>query len=265
MQSGEAYFGVGLRIGVTPHLGEVFPLRVTAESAQHAGDCPGRVRIAIPAGIEVVKGDTARDVHVSIRDMKHIDSEWLVFLRPVRTGQYQIRGTLSISCPNGTGDETETLLDLTMRQDTTIVFGGYPTRFERVYGGSQRFRYGGVRAAPGEGTTGLVIKPGHMVFIDRSERVLSDNVVDHPEIAAVPTVHCGKCGLAAPTEVRFFVTVGNKGDVTWVEPRPALAEEDTVLVATAKEALKTVRFVPARTKQGLAVADWAEVDVVVAP
>ncbi len=144
------------------------------------------------------------------------------------------------------------------------MFGGYPTRFERVYGRSQRFRYGGVRAARGEGTTGLVIKPGHMVFIDRSEGVLSDDIVDHPEVRAVPTVHCGNCGLAAPAKVRFFVTVGNKGDVTWVEPRPALAE-DTVLVATAKEALKTVRFVPARTKQGVGVADWAEVDVVVAP
>ncbi len=92
MQSGEAYFGVGLRIGVTPHLGEVFPLRVSAASAQHATDCIGRVKIDIPDGIEVVKGDTSRDVHVSIREMKHLDQEWLVFLRVARAGAYVIRG-----------------------------------------------------------------------------------------------------------------------------------------------------------------------------
>jgi hypothetical protein len=75
MRPGEPYLGLGLRIGVTPRVGDVFPLRVEESSAQHGTDCLGKVRISVPEGIQVIKGDLSREVHVSIQETKHANHE----------------------------------------------------------------------------------------------------------------------------------------------------------------------------------------------
>lgn len=264
-QPGEAYFGLNLIPSGQPRLGEVFPLRVMAGSAVGT-KCIGEVRIQVPREVEVVSGDTFRTAHVSPRWMGPQDAEWTLRLRPSQVGRFTIRGTLRVSCgePNSWRQETETLVDLDVRSDTTLVHGGYPTRYEQVVGGI-RFRYGGARLERDSVSHQLVLRPGHMVRIDSSEALLKDDITDRPQLMDSPHAVCGDCVLSEPVRVRRAVTVGADGSVTWIEP-PSAGElpEDPRIVAAAEEALKRFHFRPARGR-GRAVADWAEVNVIVEP
>ena len=264
MEPGVPYFGLNLRTAVVPHVGEIFPLRVTAGSSQHGVDCLGDVRIEVPSGIDVVGGDTSRKVHISSWvEARDFDQEWVVSLRPSRTGKYQIRGTLRIPCGDPpTWDETETLLDLDVRQDTTLVHGGYSTRFDQIRDG-KRFRYGGGHLVRIDSTNALIFQRGHMVLIDSTEALLPDDVTERPQALHAPHGICRDCGLTAPRVVHYAVTVGTNGEVTWFEP-PGGGQQDARIVAAAQYALKQYRFRPARGK-GRPVADWAEVEVLVDP
>ncbi|TMQ56742.1 MAG: hypothetical protein E6K76_12220 [Candidatus Eisenbacteria bacterium] len=263
MEPGVPYFGLGLSISVVPHIGQIFPLRARAGSSQHGVDCLGDVRIEVPSGIEVLAGDTSRKVHVSRWEREHFDQEWVVSLRVSRTGKYRIRGELRIPCGEPTvWDESETLVDLDVRQDTTLVHGGYDTRFERIRDG-KRFRYGGGHLVRVDSTNALIFQRGHMVLIDSTEALLPDDISERPLVMSAPHAKCPECGLVAPKALRFIVTVGSNGSVTWIESRPA-AETPPVL-ASAEQALKRYVFRPARAKGGRPVADWAEVEVIVEP
>jgi hypothetical protein len=251
------HFGVLLTVAEdpVPRLGEKFRVRVDATS-QAPRDVTGEVRIAVPSGIEVVEGDVARQIHPNPTQtptrIVPRDYEWDLWLRPTRAGKFTIRGHISI--PGGAAnswDESECALDLEVRADSVIVPRFSRTlRHERIADG-QRFRYGGK----------------HMVLIDGPEPWLADahGQQSDPEAIDRPEGMCVGCGLAEPKSLRYAVTVGTDGRVRWIEPRrPDAPSEDPRVLEAAENALKRWRFRPARIGER-AIANWAEVDVVVQP
>jgi hypothetical protein len=234
-----------------PRLGEKF--RIAIESGgQGLRDAVGKVHIEIPPGIDIVEGDTDREARANPEFGGPLRADWDLWLRPTRAGKFTIRGSISI--PRGTAnswDESECALDLEVRADSVIVPRfSRALRHERVADGL-RFRYGGK----------------HMVLIDGPEPWLADahGPQSDPEVIDRPEGVCAGCGLAEPRSLRYAVTVGTDGAVRWIEPRrPSAPSEDPRVLEAAENALKRWRFRPARIGER-AIANWAEVDVVVQP
>lgn len=187
-------------------------------------DAVGEVRIEIPPGIEAVEGDTAREARANPQFGGPLRADWDLWLRPIRTGKYTIRGWIRI--PRGapqSWDESECALDLEVRSDSVVV--------------------------------------------DAPESWLADThgtQID-PEAIDKPAAVCADCGLNEPTALHFAVTVGTDGTVRWIEPRaPDAPPEDPRVLQAAESTLKNWRFRPARIGDR-AIANWAEVDVVVRP
>jgi len=253
--TGVPRFGLLLTIAEQPRLEEKFRIRVAA-GGRARRDAVGEVHISIPPGIEVVEGDTARQIHPNPPQspLKIVppDYEWDLYLRPSRMGKFLIQGWMRIyrETPQR-WDESESILEFDVRADTVIVSRfGHPIRHERIVDG-RRFRYGGK----------------HMVLIDAPEPWLADahGPQSDPEAIDRPEGVCPGCDLTEPKVLRYVVTVGTDGSVRWIEPRPPDAPpEDPRILEAAESAVKKWRFRPARFGDR-AIANWAEVDVTVQP
>jgi hypothetical protein len=248
-QQGEARFGVTFLFLDPPGLRRESRVLLEAGSGQHVRGTVGDVHISIPGGIELVSGDTLRHPHVSSLDPKSGDGRWEIVVRPIAAGHYLIRGYIKIPRARPDAwDETERVLDLDVRADTTIA-STYTTYQRRIEDG-QRFRYGG----------------RYMVLLDSGDAGDHGAITEGPQVFDHPAGVCGHCGLSEPKVIKLAVTVGRRGRVTWIAPRQeSLVNDDPRVVAAAKTTVRRWRFRPARASDGQAVAQWAVVDVVVEP
>lgn len=252
--SGEPRFGILLVVSddPPPRLGETFRIHVAAGSSQSLRDAIGIVKLTVPKGFEVVKGDTKRKVHPSNNWMGKQDARWDLYLRPTRLGRSQIRGSILISRGSSRRwDESECALDIDVRSDTVITpRASRALRYERVTDGS-RFRYG----------------YEHMVLISEPEPWIRDLRGERTEAIPIssPAAVCVGCGLKAPAEVNLVVTVGVDGEVKWIEPRAASqASDDPRVLASAEAVLQKWRFQPYRVGDR-PIANWVAVRVQVLP
>ncbi len=250
--AGQGGFGLSMVVIGPVYLARPFPIMVDAWSTRHGKNTVAEVHITVPDGIDLIEGDTLRRPHVS-----HVwmggprDSEWELKLRPSRAGHYEIHGWLKIPRDRPDAwDETDCLILMDVRPDTTLFTRGSATFVTRV-GGNQRFAYGG----------------DHMVLLDQDGPRPPGPIISKPEPVDPPVMsECRDCGLTEPIIIKFAVTVGAGGRVTWIEP-PRRGEKpfEPRVRAAAEEALRRWQFRAARTESGRPVADWAEVDVVVKP
>lgn len=240
-------FNVSLMPQGSPSVGKPFEILVRAGSFQHSRDALGDVRVRLPSGVELLEGDTNRVVHVSSYWMGKQDNVWRITVRATAPGSHEIRASMRVqgARQKTTYDEMEVRLTLDLLADSNRYDrDSRAVRYERVDAG-RRFRYGGE----------------HMVLIDGPEYWRTDANLDMAppeEMGGEPAV-CD-CGLTEQRVVRFVVTVGSDGSVSWVEPRQR--SEDPRVVAAATEEVRKRRFRPSLI-QGKPVANWAVVDVAV--
>lgn len=250
---GEPRFGVSMSVRGAPRAGEALTVLVLAGSSQHGRSALGKVHIAVPAGIEIVAGDTTRQVHATGLWIGPIDPPWVLVLRATRPGKYVLRGSAVFASPQNptSWDEMEAELGLEVRPDTVLFDPwSHALRYTKMDHG-RRFRYGWE----------------HMVLLEEPDPWFDETAKPRTAPAAIeqPTAVCHGCGLSGPEEVRCVVTVGTDGRVRWIEPRAASAPpEDARVVKAAEDAVRQWRFRPAQIA-GRAISDWAEVEVTVVP
>lgn len=216
--------------------------------AQYDSLAVGHARLSVPHGIAVVSGDTLRDVLISSLDRRPpSDRGWVVKIRPIRTGEYVLRGTLTVDGgPVHGTDETEFALPLTVRADTTL-FARSPriVRFENVREG-RRFRYA----------------DGVLVPIDSTESFIESAITSKPRVVSEARATAAR-GVGAPSDGVPFVAIidatGRLTDARPVETPGSLGFGPEVL-GPASDALSRFRFAPAMA-EGRAVPDYLVVRV----
>ncbi|HEX7077971.1 MAG TPA: hypothetical protein VF363_06085 [Candidatus Eisenbacteria bacterium] len=211
--------------------------------AQYDSLAKGHARIAIPEGIQLVSGDTLRDVLLSpFVSRPPSDRGWSVTIRPMRTGTYTIRGDLTVDeGPERGRDESGFELSLDVRADTTI-FAPTPrvTRFEKVREG-RRFRYA----------------DGLLVPIDSTETFLESEITSKPRVVREARAIAPR-GAGTPRDgVAFVAIVGADGSLIDAMPveEPGSLGFGPEILGPAEEALASFRFAPA-IAQGRAVPDY---------
>lgn len=220
--------------------------------AQYDSLAVGHARLSIPDGIALVSGDTLRDVLVSSLNRRPpSDRGWVVRVRPVRTGEYVIRGALTVDGgPIHGRDETAVELPLTVRADTTL-FARAPriVRYENVRAGG-RYRYA----------------DGIMVPIDSSESFVEAAISSKPRVTSEARA-VAPSGTGVPSGgVPFVVIVGADGMIRYAATvdLPGSLGYGPEILGPAEDALRRFRFTPA-TAAGRAVPDYLVVNVRFAP
>ncbi|MGE5176366.1 MAG: hypothetical protein ACM3JJ_08325 [Hyphomicrobiales bacterium] len=220
--------------------------------AQYDSLAIGRAHIVIPPGIATVSGDTVRDVLLSsfVRRPPS-DRGWVVKIRPMRTGDYVLRGTLTVDGGREYGtDETGFELPVKVRADST-TFARSPrvTHYELVRDG-QRYRYA----------------DGVLVPIDSTESFLESDITTKPRILSDARAVAPR-GVGVPHDgvplVAILDAAGRLVDVLTVEPEGSLGFGPEIL-GPAEDALRKYRFAPAEFA-GRAVPDYLVVRVAFSP
>jgi hypothetical protein len=216
-------------------------LAVWTWSRPHADPATAKLEVT---GAAVVDGPTARQ----IAETEHW--LWRVTLKKLESGPVEIRGTLRVPrAEPGSYDYCENILKLDVQGHDVIVRENRKTE-EISVRGANWFRYGGE----------------YLVAIDSTDVDFPHQIERRPQIVAAPDVECPACSLSNPVEIPLAVTVGKKGDVTWIRPDPPYGSGpvDGRFWKAAAEGVRRYKFRPALS-QGKPIADYAVVQVRIVP
>jgi hypothetical protein len=220
------------------HLGDTLGFVVVAFNRRAEG--VGTVRVTIPKGFSLVAGDTVLDLPPVAGNRPTT-----LRVRPTRAGQFSFRAVLHIARGEEI-DEAETVLPVTVREDTVIIGQKRPIRVETVVDG-QRYRCWGE----------------WMVPIDGPEPVIEWEIVKARAIKS-PAALCSACPFSGVDTVAFIAIIDKRGVVSHARPLPlgqaTPLTPDSVSVAAARSALARWKFAPA-TFEGRALNDWQFVRV----
>lgn len=237
---GAERFAFGAWVIGTPRLGQPVALRVTMRGA-YADTVVGVAHVSLPAGLQLVSGDTLRRAHPA-----RGDGEWEVTFIPILLGRHDIRGNLSIVDLDGSIDESEFALPLEVRSDTVIVTSSRMIRVELVRG-AQRYRYGGE----------------YLVPIDGPEYIMQGDIANKPKILQRQSAVDSLSRSASAVRVPFVVFIDRQGRLR--DARLRGGSRNVQVERLAREALQRWTFAPATTRAGQPVDDWLEVRVEVVP
>lgn len=239
-QEGAERFAFGAWVMGAPRLGQPITLRVTMRG-EYADTVTGLARVSLPAGAQLVSGDTLRRAHPA-----RGDAEWEIRFLPALVGRHEIHGVLRIEDVGGPVDESEFVLPLEVKTDTVLVGGSQTIRTEHVRG-RQRYRYGGE----------------YLVPIDGPEYITQGDIMSKPRILQRQSAVDSLSRSASVVRVPFVVFIDRQGRLR--DARLRGGSRNTLLERLARQALQRWTFAPAMTKAGHPVDDWLEVGVDVVP
>ena len=192
-----------LQFGMTAYPSEqtdstgLFGLWLEYGSRTHTDSTLGTARVSVGPGARMTQGDSVFTVHPA-----RFGRAKMTLLK---TGPGPVTIKTSLFVPTGprSSDFSEGSLVLAFEGSKIRILRNDPVRRFVVRDG-RRFRYGGL----------------YFVAIDDEEVEDPQSYQSRAEVLTAPEVKCPKCGLAGAVDVPVVVTVGRRGTVTWVRPRP---------------------------------------------
>jgi hypothetical protein len=233
-------------LSVFPTVDEEHPgrliLRVLADGASEG---VGRVRLSIPAGLRTESGSAAFEVPLG-----RVRPPETVVIGGEASGDYRVLVELQVGSLAGGGVHS-VAVPLSVRGDS-IAASPIETVRTEVWRGGARYRHAGLWLIP--------LEDNESVEVGEFERHGRKPEAQEPSHAT-----CSSCAPSLADTVRFVVVVNRSGKViaasvlgTPVEGAP----HDPAVVESAKRAIRSKRFSPARISDRK-VSDWTYADVVV--